>query len=98
MIYKIRPGIVRLKICDVDILAATREVWENCPTIRPLPRLWACCWAIMEKGSTSADVIRTFAKLFGQSEDEARQRLDKIFSELYKQGYLIPVHVDASDE
>ena len=91
MIYKTRPGIVLLRICDVDLLAATRAVWEQCPAVRPLPRLWACCWALMEKGHTSEEIIRFFANLFQQSEEETKAKFKKCFEELYKEGYLISV-------
>ena len=90
MVYKTRPGIVLLKICDVDVLAATRQTWEHCPAIRPIPRMWAGCWAVMQKGRTSEDVIDTFVRLFRRPEEEIRKRFDKIFTTLYEAGYLIP--------
>ena len=89
MNYKTRPGIVRLRICDVDILAAKRENWEACPKVRPLPRMWAACWAIMENDRTSEDVVHTFSNLFHQSEQEVREKLNKIFTRLYEEGFLI---------
>lgn len=90
MVYKIRPGIVLLRICDVEMLAAKREVWEYCPKVRPLPKLWGLCWYMMERGSTSEDVIRSFVRLFGKTESEERERLGKVFEKLYEEGYLIP--------
>ena len=89
MIYKTRPGIVLLRICDVDVLTATRKVWGECPAVRPVPRMWAGCWALMEKGRTSEEVIGTFTRLFQQPEEEVRIRLGKIFDKLYEEGYLI---------
>ena len=89
MIYKIRPGIVRLRICDVDLLAATRQVWEQCPAVRPLPRIWAACWALMENGSTSEEAVDTFVRLFRQSEEEVHAKLGNVFETLYSEGYLI---------
>ena len=89
MTYKTRPGIVLLRICDVDVLTATRTVWGQIPVVRPLPRLWAGCWALMEKGHTSEQIISTFARLFQKSEEETSARLNKIFEKLYEEGYLI---------
>lgn len=89
MIYKTRPGIVLIRICDVDVLAATRAVWGQCTSVRPLPRLWAGCWALMEKGRTSEEIISVFARLFQQPEDVTREKLEKIFRKLYEEGYLI---------
>lgn len=91
MTYKTRPGIVRIRICDVDVLTATREVWDSCPKVRPVPRMWAACWALMEKeGRTSEDAVRTFAGLFRQPEEEVREKLEKIFSRLAEEGFLLP--------
>lgn len=98
MIYKTRPGIVLLRICDVDILAATRKTWEVCPAVRPLPRMWAGCWALMEKGRTSEEVVHTFMGMFQKSEEEVRKKLDGIFSQLYCEGYLIDAEENSSDE
>lgn len=89
--YRIHPGIVLLRICDVDMLVAKREVWEEFPHIRPLPKLWGLCWYMMEKGRTSDEVIDAFVRMFGKTEDEEKERLGKIFEKLYEEGYLIHV-------
>ena len=47
MAYKIRPGIVRVRICGKDLLVAKRSVWEECPRVRVIPKLWAACWAVV---------------------------------------------------
>lgn len=89
MMYKTRPGIVLLKICDVDILAATRKAWAECPSVRPVPRMWAVCWALMDKGHSSEEVIHTFSQLFNKPEQETRTKLSGIFEALYKEGFLL---------
>ena len=94
MIYKVRPGIVCLRICDVDLLVATRAVWEQCPAVRPLPKSWAACWAVMEKGRTSEEAVAAFSRLFHKPEEEMQAKLDKAFDALYREGYLI----EAEDE
>ena len=78
-----------IRICDVDILTATRKTWEVCPAVRPLPRMWAACWHLMEKGRSSEEVIQTFVSLFHQPEEKVRLKLDKIFLKLFEEGYLI---------
>ncbi len=89
MNYKTRPGVVMLRVCDVDLLAATRAIWSQCPKIRPLPRLWGGCWALMEKGRTSDEVIAFFSRLFKQTEEATRNKLTPIFEKLYSEGFLI---------
>ena len=89
MAYKIRPGIVRVRICGKDLLVAKRSVWEECPRVRIIPKLWAACWAVMENDRTDQDVVAAFAGLLNKSEDEVRERFDKIFRTLYDENYLI---------
>lgn len=89
MAYKIRPGIVRVRICGKDLLVAKRSVWEECPRVRVIPKLWAACWAVMENDRTDQDVVAAFAGLLNKSEDEVRERFDKIFRTLYDENYLI---------
>ncbi len=91
MAYKIRDGIVRVRICGSDVLVATRPVWEKCPRVRTIPKMWAACWAVMENGRTDEDVVTAFAGLLRKPEDEIRQRFDKMFKTLCKEGYLIEV-------
>ena len=97
MVYKTRPGVVLLRICDVDLLAATRAVWEQCPAVRPLPRLWAGCWGMMEKGRTSEEVTEFFVRVFRLPEEEIREKLKEAFEKLYKEGYLIAAEEEFHD-
>ena len=89
MIYKARQGIVLLKICGVDVLAATREAWEKCPRIRPIPRLWAGGWTLLQKEKTSEDVLRVFSDLFKERADVFTQRMEQAFEKLYEEGFLV---------
>ena len=89
MNYRIRPGVVLLRICGADLLTATREIWEQCPAVRPIPRMWAAGLTLMEKGRTSEEVMDAFARLFLQSEEDVGARLGKAFETLYREGYLV---------
>ena len=98
MAYKIRPGIVHVRICDADLLIATRPVWESCPRIRRIPRLWAACWAVMEQDAlkkTDEDVIQAFAGLLKKSNKDIRIRFDKMFRTLFEEGYLVESQEDS---
>jgi|GEM_PF-2390068 len=96
MAYKIRPGFVLLNICDAHLLVATRPLWSEFPRVRPLPRLWAACWTLMEKGRTDREVVASFAKLFRKPEDEVDRRFEEMFSTLAQEGYLISSEDDAT--
>jgi len=89
MSYKTNPGIVLINICDTNLLVATRAEWEHCPVIRPIPKLWAACWKIMENGKTDSDVVQAFASLLRKPESDVRTRLNKIFETLSSEGLLI---------
>lgn len=94
MVYKTRPGVILIKICGVDILAATRQAWEECPMVRPIPRIWAACWSLMEKGRTSDDVMKFFIRFFHKPEEDVRSMLGTMFEKLYQEGFLIAVEED----
>ena len=87
--YKTNPGVTLIKICDTNLLVATRAQWEKCPLIRPIPKLWAACWRLMEDGKSDQDVIQTFVSLLHRSEREITDRFNKIFESLADEGLLI---------
>ncbi len=92
MAYKIRPGIVHVKICGADLLVASRPLWESIPRIRQIPKLWAACWAVMEidpESKTDRDVITAFSGLINQPAEVVSKRFEKIFRTLSEEGYLI---------
>lgn len=89
MVYITRPGISLIRICDTDILVASRSEWEKCPVIRPVPRLWAACWHIMEQGKTDREVVTAFASLLKKPEEEIRAKLNKVFATLTSEGLMI---------
>ncbi len=90
MLYKTRPGLVLVRICGVDILTATREIWDQCPVVRPLPMLWSLAWFMMSKGRNSRQTIESLAEALGKTEEEAARQFEPIFEKLYQEGYLIP--------
>lgn len=94
MSYRIRPGIALINICGTHLLAAERAVWEECPRVRQIPRLWAACWTIMEKGKTDQDVVEAFTDLVSGSEEDIRVRLGKVFTQMYEEGYLLKTEND----
>ena len=93
--YKARQGIVLLKICGVDVLAATRQAWGECPRIRPIPRLWAAGWMLMQKGRTSDEVLNAFSNLFKDGEGGLTQKLKRAFEKLHEEGFLISAEANA---
>ncbi len=90
MNYKLRPGVVMVRICDVNILAATREIWDQCPQIRPLPFKWYLGCSMMALGRSSEVSLRTISKVLGKAMEELHQQYDPIFAKLCEEGFLVP--------
>ena len=93
MVYRTRPGIVLLNICDSHVLAATRAAWDDCPHLRPIPTLWSICWALMEQGKTSEEALRFQIEFFHLPEDKLRAKLAPMFEILSREGFLIPEEI-----
>lgn len=97
MDYKRKPGITMIQVCGQHMLVASRSVWGEVSRIRPISRVWAVCWQLMDGDKTSKDVVRVFADLFKKPEGEICERFDKIFTSLFEEGYLIPAEENSHD-
>ncbi|MBR2553979.1 MAG: hypothetical protein IKE94_03855 [Aeriscardovia sp.] len=88
MNYRIKEGFTLVKVCDTHILVAKRSLWGERAGIRPVPKKYAVCWTLMEKGKTSDEVVRSLADLFHKSQEEVRERFSPVFTNLANDGYL----------
>lgn len=78
-----------IKICDTHLLIAKREHWEENSTVRIIPKKYAVCWALMEQGRTSDEVIQSMADLFKKPFGEVAEKFSSVFQNLANDGYLI---------
>ena len=97
MAYKARTGITMIQVCGQNMLVASRPVWEKFPRVRPIPKAWAVCWALMQNGRTDEEAVRSFAELFKRPEEEVAARFGKIYGKLAEEGYLVEVP-ESNDE
>lgn len=99
MAYKNRPGIELIQVCGQDILVATRALWSECPRIRPIPKLWAFYWRLMEQGRTDQGVVGFVADFMKRPREDILTRSQKCFDTLHEEGFLIevPDEVDEHD-
>lgn len=88
MNYKIKEGYTLVKVCDTHLLVAKRSLWGERTGIRPIPKKYALCWTLMEKGKTSSEMIRSLTDLFHKSYDEFADRFSPILADLADDGYL----------
>ena len=93
MKYKIRPGIVKAKICGSHYLIPTRKASEECPQILRLSLLTLASWELLEE-DRKQDIYRVYEILTKQPADEVRQTVDRMLSDLCAKGFLI----EAEDE
>ena len=89
MTYRTREGIVLLHVCETDLMVATRQIWEECPAVQPVPRIWAVIWKLMEQGKTEQEIIDSFCGILTRPEKEVRNRFMQIFEKMAEEGYLI---------
>ena len=89
MRYKIRPGIVRTKICDVWLLIPTREASEDCPHIMKLTLLSSIVWETIEKGKPMEDAVRAFRILLKKPDDMIHVKIQRIIDKFCEDGFLI---------
>lgn len=100
MAHKPRPGVEIISVCDQDILVADRTLWEECPRIRPIPKLWAFFWQLMAQGRTDQGAVDFLADFLKRSREDLLARSQKCFDTLYDEGFLIevPDEDEAHDE
>lgn len=90
MEYKVRPGVVRVRICDTDILTAKREIWDQVPTVAPLPRMWAYAWFLIERYGSSDKALESMSVVLKKSVEELREQFAPFFDKMTQLGFLIP--------
>ncbi len=98
MAYKIRPGVSKIQVCGQNLLVASRSVWEDLPRVRPIPKTWGVCWALLLPDRTDEEAIRTFSKIFHKPEEEVKARFGKVFREMAEEGYLVEASAEEAAE
>ncbi len=91
MNYKIRSGIVRIKICGEYLLVPTRKASETCPKIMKLSLMGAALWEEIEKGNGTDNICIIFQKLAKKPREEIEARINSILEDLCEKSYLIRV-------
>lgn len=89
IIYKPRPGIVRVRICGEYLLVPTRKASEVCPRVIRLKLMAAALWEEIEKGNGMDKICLFFEKLSKKPKEEVEEQIDKVLRGLYENGYLI---------
>ena len=97
MALNTRPGVTLINVCGADILVASREIWDDCSRIMPIPKLWAIIWRFMNTGKTDREFVSVLSDMLRKPEAEIRERTDHAFTEMAKKGFLIEVPDEESE-
>ncbi len=91
MNYRPRPGIVKTKLCGMNVLIPTREASEYCQSIQVLPMLWAATWEAFDRGSSIEKAIPVHVIFTKKTPEECRENLQKFCTDMVKKGFFIEI-------
>ncbi|MDO4413695.1 MAG: hypothetical protein Q4C20_01315 [Erysipelotrichaceae bacterium] len=90
MKYKFHEGIVYTVICNVHMLVATRNVWDQFPAVKELSALQACFWRGISEGMDEEELMNAIHLPSKMNLDTVRQRYHLFVNKMVDEGYLIP--------
>lgn len=91
MRYKLRPGVVALKICGVYLLVPNRAASEFCPGVQKVSLLLYAALELLERGDPMEKIYKMYEILTKQTPDAVKARVDGLLSDLCSKGFLVPV-------
>lgn len=89
MNYKIRHGIIRTKICGVQMLVPTREASEKCPNVMQLSLISSIVWETIEKNMPMEKAHQACKILLRKSDEEVDARIKTIIDHFCEKGFLV---------
>ncbi len=97
MYYKPRPGIVKTKLCGMNVLIPQREASAYCTTIQQLPMLWAATWDAFCKGASIESSIPVHVAFTKKSPEECRVKLEQFCRTMVERGFMVEVPEEEPD-
>ena len=91
MRYRPRPGIVKTRICDMEVLIPSRLAFDHCKKIIYLPFLLAATWEAIVSDFPIDRLIQAQMKATRLPEEIVRSNYQKFLQSMLEQGYLIEV-------
>ena len=91
MNYKPRHGIVKVKLCGMNVLVPTREASAYCTTIQMLPTLWNATWEAFGRGTTIEKSVNVHVMLTKRTPEECRQRIEAFCKSMVEKGFFVEV-------
>ena len=94
MRYKPRPGIVKVKLCGMNVLVPSREASAYCSTLCPLSMLWNATWEAFGRGTTIDKAVPVHEFFTKKSPAECRESLERFCKTMVERGFMIEVPDD----
>jgi len=91
MNYKPRPGIVKLKLCGMNVLVPTRAASGECHVIQPLPMLWSATWEAFARGGSIEKAVPVHVLMTKKTPEECRANLEQFCRDMVQKGFFIEV-------
>ena len=95
MQYRVREGIIKLKICGKAFLAPTRKAFDYCYPIIPLNIFNSIIWQMLSNGQSVDEIYNVFEQMFVMSKNDGtkntsfRDIVDKYLRDFIDKGYVI---------
>lgn len=89
MNYRPRPGIVKTKLCGMNVLIPQREASDFCASIQRLPFIWSVAWEVFSKGVTTEDFLPIYQAFMKKTPEESRQDVELFCKTMAERGFLI---------
>lgn len=97
MIYKPRPGIVKTKLCGMNVLVPQREASAFCASLQPLSFLWSATWDAFCNGSTIEKSVPVHVLFTKKTPEDCRADLEKFCTTMVERGFMIEVSEEEPD-
>ncbi len=88
MTYRITKGVVKVTVCDENLLVATGDARKTLPYLKHLNAAGAYIWNYLEKSAQPEDIVRHIVADYAISETDARDSLQTFLRALVDAGYL----------
>lgn len=90
LIYRIAECVVHTHVCDVPVLAVTRESFDETDVAASvLNDSGAFIWSCLEKGMNVGQIIRKVMEEFEEEEENVREGVTSFLDALKKQNMII---------
>lgn len=88
-VYKKRPGVVLLHVCNEYLLVSTKDARDYCPYVTQINEPAAEYWELLEDANTIQGLCKRASEKYGKEEKAFLLPALTFMGKLSKAGYLI---------